>query len=100
MVLHPGDEDLVARLQGVAAPGLRHQVDALGAAFRKDDLATIRRVDEAGDRGARRFVGRGRALAEQVGGAMDVRVVVPVVVLEGVEHLPGLLRGVGVVEVD
>ena len=58
VVLEPGDEDLVARLEARPREALRHQVQAVGAALGEDDLAGLARVDEARDLGARAFVGR------------------------------------------
>ncbi len=100
VVLHPRDQDLVAWLQVRARPALRDQVDRIGAPAREDDLAAVRRVDQALHLHAGAFVRLGRAFAQQMRRAMDVRVVVPVVVVQRVQDLPRLLRRVGVVEVD
>ena len=94
------DDDLVAGLQVLAAPGLGDEVDAFGGAADEDDLARLRRVEEALDLDAGLFVGRGGALAQHVDAAMDVGVVDFVEVSNGVEDREGLLRGGRVVEVD
>jgi hypothetical protein len=100
VVLHPRDEHLVARLQERAAPGLGDEVDALRAPLRQDHLPALRRVDEALQGDARPLVGARRALAEQVRGPVDVRVVGAVERVQRVDDLPRLLRRVRVVEVD
>src|SRR5581483_5233713 len=58
------------------------------------------RPDEARDTLARGLVELGRALAERVDRAVDVRVGPLVVVADGVEHGERLLRARGAVEID
>jgi hypothetical protein len=41
VVLHLGDEDLVAGFERAPAVALRHQVHALGGAAREDDLVHV-----------------------------------------------------------
>ncbi len=99
VVLHPGDEHLVTRLQERAAPGLRDQVDAVRTPAREDDLAAVCRVDEPLQQHARTFVGSRRPLAEHVRGAVDVRVGRRVVVGRGVDDRLRLLGRVRIVQV-
>ena len=99
VVLQPRQQHLVAGLQRHPAVGLRDQVDAVGRARRQDDRTVIRRVDEARGLDARAFVELRRALAQQVGGAMDVRVGVPIVVVHRANHRFRLLAGVRAVEI-
>ena len=79
VVLHLGEQDHVAGLDVLRAPGLRDEVDALGGAAREDDFVGAAGVDEF--RGARAggFEGGGGAVAQLVDAAMDVGVVVLVV---------------------
>ena len=99
MVLHPGDEHLVAGLQGRASPRLGHQVDAIRAAPCEDDLAAVAGVDELLQQHAGALVGPRGTLAQEVRGAVDVRVARQVVVGERVDHGSRLLRRIGVVQV-
>ena len=50
VVLHLGEQDLVAGLDVLRAPGLRDEVDALGGAAGEDDLVGTARVDEVAAR--------------------------------------------------
>ena len=76
VVLHLGDEHLVARPQPRPRVRLRHEVDRLGRPAHEHDLARRGGVEEAAHRLARRLVGGGRLLGERVHAAVHVRVVV------------------------
>ena len=84
-----------------AAVGLRHQVDGLGRAAHKDDLAGSGRVDELLHRLARPLrTPRSRSCESVMHAAMDVGVVVLVIAHDRVDHRVRLLRGGRVVEID
>jgi hypothetical protein len=100
VVLHLGDDDLVARADHAAAVSVHHEVDALGAAAREDALAGLARVDEAPHLLARALVGRRRALAEVVDAAVDVRVLLAQILRAALDDDLRHLRRRGVVEVD
>ena len=57
MVLHLREQDRVARFDVLRAPGLRHEVDALGGAARENDLVRAAGVDELGGARPRRLEG-------------------------------------------
>src|SRR5574341_646953 len=57
-------------------------------------------MDERGDSFTSIFVSIGRLFAEFVDAAVDVGVVAPVVVVHCRDHLRGLLRGGGIVEIN
>ena len=109
VVLHLGDEDLVAGADaeagsiraggGGVAQRVGHEVDPLGGVLGEHDLVSAG-ADERGDPRAGRLVGLGRLLGELVGPAVRGRVVLLVEVALGVEHLPRLLRRRAGVEVD
>ena len=98
VVLHLGDEDLVA---GLDRRGERvgHQVDRLGGALGEHDLARVR-AEERGDLRPRALVDLGALLAEQVGAAVRGAVVQLVEGALGVEDRRRLLRGRAGVQVD
>jgi hypothetical protein len=100
VVLHRRDDDLVAGLQARAQERVGHQVDGLRRAAGKDDLLATLGADESLDFVARRLVGLGCALRQEVDAAVDVGVVRLVEVGDGVEDLARLLRRRGVVQVD
>ena len=100
VVLHVGDEDLVALADVLAAVGLGHDVDGLGRAARKHNLAGDMAADELRDLLARLFVGVRGHLAEMVYAAMHVGVLRVVVVRNRLHHLARRLRGGRVVQVD
>ena len=99
-MLEPGDDDLVVAADVLATPALRDEIDRLGGAADEDDLVGRGRVEEAADLVAGRLVGVGRARREFVGGAMDVRILVPIEVHQAVDDGLRLLRGGGVVQPD
>ena len=92
MVLELGREHDVARAEVLQPPGVGDEVDRLGRVADEDDLARRRGVHERTHLLARALEPRGRALAELVDAAMDVRVRRLVEVRHRVEHLPRLLR--------
>ena len=75
VVLHLGDEDLVALAEMGRAIGLGNQVDRPGGAGGKDDLLTLGGVEEALRFDASALVGLGRALGEVVHAPVHVGVV-------------------------
>ena len=100
VVLHLGDDDLVARLQVRAPPRVRDQVERLRRRAREHDLALPGRTDERGDLRARAFVQLSRLFGQRVHAAVHVRVVMLVEVDEAVDHAPRLLRRGRVVQPD
>ena len=74
MVLHRGDNDVVTAADMDAAIGVRDEVDCFGRTADENDVARIRRVQEACDGHARMLVGRGRLLTQRMDAAMDVGV--------------------------
>ena len=72
VVLDIADDDLVAGFQVRRAPALGHQVDRLGGAAQKNDLALVGGVEEGAHLLARRLEMVGRALAQLVDAAMHV----------------------------
>src|SRR5256885_4939898 len=65
VMLERADEDLVAGPQARAAPGLRDEVDRLGGAAHKNDLARTAGVDETPYALARALVRGGSRLTER-----------------------------------
>ena len=100
VVLHVGEEDLVALLQELAPPPLGHEVQRFGGPAREHDRARVRSAEERRELGARALEGLRRLLTERVDPAVGVRVVVRVEVGDGVDHLTRLLGRGGRVQVD
>ncbi len=104
MVLHLGDDDLVAWPDAVGRrrPGqhVRHQVECLGGVLGEDDLVPVRGADERGDFVARALVERGRLLRQHVDAPVHVGVVQLVVIVERLEDRARFLRRRRAVEVD
>ncbi len=99
-MLQMGDDNLVTRLQMLAAPRVRHQVDRLGGAANEHDVVRTRRTDELGNGVACLLVGVGGSGRQLVRGAVDVGVLVRVELDQPVDHHLRLLRGGCVVEPD
>ena len=100
VVLESRDQDPVAFLEVRPAPGLRYQVDALGAAAHEDHFPVFRGIDEAADRIPCLLEPLGRGLGEPVHAAMDICVLLLVEAAFGVDHLARLLGAGGAVEID
>ena len=100
VVLHDGEDDLVALLEeGLAETG-RHEVEALGGAAREDDFGGGAGVDEAPHPLAGGLVEVGGLLREVVHAAVHVGVDGIVFLGDGLHYAPRLLRGGRVVEVN
>ncbi len=99
VVFQPRQQHFVAGLQVRPPVGLRHQVDPVGRSGRQDDGLGVGRIDEARGLGAGALVRLGRALAQQMRGAMDVGVGVAIVVVESAQHRFRFLTRVGAVEI-
>src|SRR5215204_2253554 len=100
VVLHLGDDYLVARFDELAPVAVHDEVDALCDAADEDALARLARVDKAPDLLARALVGRGRALAQVVDAAVYVRMLLAQVLGPALDDDARHLRRSGVVEVD
>jgi len=98
VVLHVGEQDLVARADALSE-GVRDQVDRLGGAPGEHDLPVVVGAEEPLDATARVFEGDSGPLGQRVHPPVDVGVAPGVVVLDGVEHGAGLLGGGRVVQV-
>ena len=100
VVLHLREDDLVTLAHVGASPGVRNEVDRLRRVAGKDHRLAGGCADEARDLLAGLLIGGGGLFAQGVHGAVDVRVVRLVVADERVDHLPRLLRGRRVVQID
>ena len=100
MVLHLGEEDLVAALEKFISPGMGDEIDALGRAPGEDDLIDAPRIEELRGPGTGSFVGGTGAVTQLVDAAMHIGVVMLVIVQQGIDHLPGFLGRGRVVEID
>jgi hypothetical protein len=99
VVLHAGDQNLVALPNVGITPGAGDQIDAFRRVSGEDDFAHRRRVHERAHFLPRAFIRCRRALAQFVDPAMDVRVVMFVVRTQRVDHRLRFLRGGGIVQI-
>ncbi|MNX93246.1 hypothetical protein D3C86_1254230 [compost metagenome] len=99
VVLHLGDDDLVARLDA-QADAVGDQIDRLGPALGPDDVLARGRVQEAGDDLARRLERLGRLVRQGVQTPVDVGVAALHRRDQGVDHRTRFLRRGGVVQID
>ena len=100
MVLHVGDQHLVARLHLRLAERGGHQVDSLRRAPREDDLLRLAGIDKLAHRLAGRLVQVGGLLRQVVYAPVDVGVDVQILFAHGVEHAQRLLCRRRIVKVD
>ena len=99
VVLHLGDEHLVAGADVAAAPGVGDEVDGLGGVAGEDRAVGVP-AHERGDALARALEQLGGLPAELVHAAVDRAVGVGVEAVHRLDHLARLLRARGGVEVD
>src|SRR6185437_10838221 len=99
VVLHRGDEYLVAWFQILASVGLSDEVDRLCRAANENDFATVLRPKKFLGGPAGVFVLIRRSLRKGVHPTMNIGVVALVVVRDRVYHLARLLRGRGIIQV-
>ena len=99
VVLHRRDDDLVAGLHVLAAPGTADQVDAFGGAADEDQFIFAARIQKALGLGAGFLVGGGGALGELVNAAVDVGAVHFVEAADGIDHRERLLGGGGAIQI-
>ena len=100
VMFHLGDEDRIAGSEAWQGEAVGDQVGRLGRARGEDDLVARGRIDETRQLVAGRLVGIGRLGAERVHRARHVGIAGPVEAIGRLDHGQGLLRGIGVVEVD
>ena len=100
MVFEAGDKHLVAFVEECFSEAGGHQVNRLGGAAREDDLMLLPRVEQLPYRAPRLIVALGCPLAQVVKSAMDVGVILGIERVFGLNHLEGLLRGGGGVQVN
>ena len=99
MVLHLGDDDLVAFLhEGLTKAG-GNEVDALRGATSEDDFAGRAGIDETADGLACLLVEVCSLLGEEVYATVDVGIHVVVLLGHGFYHLTRLLCRSGIVEI-
>ena len=100
VMLHVGDDNLVAFADVLASVGLSDDVDALGGAAGIDNLVVVGGVEQPAQLGPRVLVVLGSVLAQRMDAAMHVGVLGGVVADNFVYDRLGLLGSRAVVEVD
>ena len=98
VMLHDGDDDLVAGLQHRGRKALGDQVERLTGVAGEDDLVGLGGADEVGDLLADLGDGVGGLDGQRVQAAQRVGVHALVEVALGVEYAGGALRGSGAIE--
>ena len=91
VVLHLGDHDLVARLEGESAEAAGDEVEPLGATADEDDFGDRAAVHEGAAALAGRLIHLGCGLAGGVDAAPDGRILRGIEPLHAVDDLLGLL---------
>ena len=100
VVLHAGDDNIVATSEHRGRIGRSHQIDRLGGALGPYHLVRRLGVNAAGHGLARGLECLGGDAAQSVGGAMDIGIGAAIVLGDGIEYRLRLLSGGGVVEID
>ena len=98
VVLHDGDDDLVARLEDCGCKALGDQVERLARVAGEDDLVGLGSADEVGDLLAHLRDSLSGLDGQRVQAAQRVGVHALVEVALGVEHTGRTLRGGGTIE--
>ncbi len=100
VVLHLGQQDAVAAANVPSSPRVGHEIDGLGGVADEHDLVCVGGVDQPRRHRSGAFVGRRGALGELVDAAVDVRGVLGVIGVHGLDHGERLLARGGAVQVD
>ena len=91
MMLQRGQNNFIARVQKLAAPAVRHQIDALGSAAGENHLAFFFGVDEGLQLAACGFVFGGGGFGQIMHRTMDVGVLRGLITHPTIHHLLGHL---------
>ena len=86
VMLQPSDQDFVTRTDVLPAPTLRNQIDSLSGAADEDDFLRGRRVQEPAHLVSGLLVRIRGARGKLVGGAMNIRVLVFVEILQTIDY--------------
>ena len=100
MMLHDGEDDLVAFPDPLKADAVRHEIDRFGRRTSEDDLVLARGVQEDTDAFASVLKAFRRGVRKIVQPAMDVRIFGLVCLAHPVQHLDRLLGRGAVVEIN
>ena len=100
VMLHLGEQDLVARLDVRIAPAPRHGIDARGRPVGENALLALGGIDERADRFPGLVEQLVRLLGQLVNAAMHVGIVLFVATDDRLDDLAGMLRAGRVVEID
>ena len=98
VVLHDGDDDLVARFEHCGCKALGDQIERLARVAGEDDLVGLGSADAVSDLLAHLRDGVGGLDGQRVQAAQGVGVHALIEVTLGVEHAGGALRGGGAIE--
>ena len=100
MMLHTAYYNLVTFVHIAFAKRRSHQVDAFGSATCEHYLVRVACADELLHLMANRFIVLGGYGGKMVCAAMYVGILLPVVVVEGVDNRGRLLRGGGIIKIN
>ena len=100
MVLHGGDDDLIARLHLTFGKRRGQKVDAFGRTTGKDDFGRATGVDETAHRLARSLVKFRGLLGKEMHSAMHIGIHGIVFVGDGFHYTSGFLCGSSIVQID
>ena len=100
MMLHLGEQDLVARPDVRISPAPRHGVDARSRSVGENALLGLRGIDERADRFPGLVEQLVRLLGQLVNAAMHVGIVLFVATDDRLDDLARMLRAGRVVEID
>src|SRR6185437_9656089 len=100
VVLHASNQDFVPASDMFTSICLRDQVDSLSGSAKENDFLCVRCIDERLRRYPRLLVRFRCTLGKSMHPAMNVRIVVAVVALNGVDHCEWLLSCRRVIEIN
>ena len=99
VVLHLGNQHLIACLHLRLAERAGHEVDGLGGAACKDNLLGLTRMDKLAHLLARRLMEVGGLLREVVHTTVHIRIHVEILIAHSVEHAERFLRGGRIIQI-
>lgn len=100
VMLHGGDDDLVAGTEELLAEGSCHEIDALGGTTGENDFMAVAGVDKHLNAATCGLVLLGCLSGEIMGTSVNVAIKLEIVVGKGVNDALWLLCGGGIIEID
>ena len=100
MMFHISNNHLIAFVHECLTEGIRHKIDTLGSATRKDDFGTLLGIEEPLHTLTCTFMKIGGILAQEMDTTMHISIVMQITVTQFVDDTKWLLCGSTIVKIN